>query len=132
MSRSGGARSTRSGFRLQAKERLPRGDCDQRSHIRPATKSRLSPSGTARTTYVLSWRTGVGLAVEDACRWVSFRPRAVRTERFGRSCTPTTNLPAADAIGTNEFSSVSVGLLNQPRIVRRGPGRRAPLAVGPP
>src|SRR5256884_6890840 len=116
MSRSGGARSTSSGFRLHANETLPRAGSDQGSHSGPATKSRWSPSGTARTGYVLSSRRGVGVAIEETCRCVSFRPRAVRTDRFGTSCTPTTNLPAADAIWMNEFSSVSVGLLNQPRI----------------
>src|SRR3989454_11304387 len=116
MSRSGGARSTSSGFRLHANETLPRTGSDQRAHIGPATKSRLSPSGTARTRYVLSSRTGVGVAVEETCRCVSFRPRAERTDRLGTSCTPTTNLPAADAIWMNEVSSVSVGLLYQARI----------------
>src|SRR5690242_10637750 len=107
---------------LHANGSAPRTGSDHRSHMRPAAKSRLSPSGIPRTTYVLSsrtgsgGRTGTGGALGETCRWVSFRPRAVRTERFGTSCTPTTNLPAADAIWTNEFSSVKVGLLNHPRI----------------
>src|SRR5437870_13747978 len=108
MSRSGGARSTSSGFRLHANETLPRTGSDQRSHIWPATKSRLSPSGTARTGYVLSSRTGVGVAIEETCRCVSFRPRAVRTDRFGTACTLTTNLPAADAIWLNDLAAGGV------------------------
>src|SRR2546428_9299841 len=35
----------RSGFRLHANETLPWAGSDQRSHIRPATKSRLSLAG---------------------------------------------------------------------------------------
>jgi len=104
--------------RCAAAAGVARAGSDQRSHIRPATKSRLSPSGPRRRArYVLSSRTGVGLGVEETCRCVSFSPRTVRTDRFGNVLHAHDELyPRRDAIWMNEFSSVSVGLLNQPRI----------------
>src|SRR5256885_5772156 len=114
-SRSGVANSERREFRLHANGMVPRTGSDHSSCMRPAAKSMLSPSGTARTTYVL-FSSGKGEEPDEAWLRVAFRPNAVRTERLGTSCTPTTNLPSPDASWTKEFSSVKVGLLNQPRI----------------